>query len=258
MHPGPEMANQNGRARNADLPSVRRDEDRDRDRYGSMRDDDRPVDQRFYGGGADRFEDRRREGRDERFSESDRRREPYAGRDREARGERGDLRGHRTPVEAMPRQDQLLRGAYRDHDESSCDLSHRADRLYGEPYGQPRGPIDERVWEVRGGAGPTGAAARERMPPSRGPHHGKGPAGFQRSDERIHELVCEALTYDGEIDATHLEVSVKDGEVTLIGTIEDRRMKRLAEDCVEAVPGVTDVHNQLRIGEPPDTKHRPS
>jgi osmotically-inducible protein OsmY len=84
---------------------------------------------------------------------------------------------------------------------------------------------------------------------NRGPHHGKGPVGFQRSDERIKETACEALTDHGDIDASHIEVSVKAGEVTLSGTVEDRRTKRLAEDCVEAVPGVKDVHNQLRIGE---------
>jgi osmotically-inducible protein OsmY len=76
--------------------------------------------------------------------------------------------------------------------------------------------------------------------------------------------VCEALTVDGEIDATWIEVSVKGGEVTLAGAIEDRRMKRLAEDCVEAVPGVKDAHNELWIGGPEraagpaDRKHRPS
>jgi osmotically-inducible protein OsmY len=28
-------------------------------------------------------------------------------------------------------------------------------------------------------------------------------------------------------------------------------MKRLAEDCVERIPGVRDVHNQLRIARTP-------
>jgi hypothetical protein len=81
----------------------------------------------------------------------------------------------------------------------------------------------------------------------RGPHRGKGPQGFQRSDERIREAVCEALTDHDDIDATNVEVSVKNGEVALTGTVEDRTMKRLAEDCVERVPGVRDVHNQLHI-----------
>jgi hypothetical protein len=281
------MPNQNGRAypgRTAHLPSFHRDDDRDR--HGAMRDDDREFDDRYEPGRSWRPDDRgergerdertsrrleqgfgdRRSGdprfgdrdddrgwgrRDERFSESDRSRDPYGFRDREDRGERDrgelrvDIRGQRNPGEVMPRQDQLLRGAYRDHDESSRDLSYRTGR-YGEPAGAPHGSLDERPREARDAGGPV----RERMAQRRGPHAGKGPVGFQRSDERIRELVCEALTDDGEIDATRIEVSVKGGEVALTGAIEDRRMKRLAEDCVEAVPGVKDVHNQLRIGEP--------
>ncbi len=293
MHSRRGMANQNGRShpgRNAHLPSFHRDDDRDRDRHGAMRDDDRELgdryepgrswrpddrgdrgergnrdfDQRFDQRFDDRFDDppgdrddRRWGRRDERFSESDRGRGAYGVSDREDRGERSrgelrvDIQGYRTPVEGMSRQDQLLRGAYRDHDESNRDLSYRASPPHGEPAG-PYTPSDERVREMRGGAGP----ARGRMPPSRGPHSGKGPVGFQRSDERIRELVCEALTDDGEVDASHIEVSVKGGEVTLTGAIEDRRMKRLAEDCVEAVPGVKDVHNQLRIGPPAMTADR--
>jgi hypothetical protein len=81
----------------------------------------------------------------------------------------------------------------------------------------------------------------------RGPHRGKGPQGFQRSDERIREAVCEALTDHDDIDATNVEVSVKNGEVSLTGVVEDRYMKRLAEDCVDRVSGVRDVHNQLHI-----------
>jgi len=219
-------------------------------RFGEPRfGDPRFGDPRF----GDRDDDRGWGRRDERFSESDRGRDPYGYRDRDDRGElRVDVRGARNPVEAMPRQDQLLRGAYRDHDESSRDLSYRAGPS-GEPARGPRGSLDERPREPRGGAmGP----ARERMPQRRGPHAGKGPVGFQRSDERIRELVCEALTDDGEIDASRIEVSVKGGEVALTGSIEDRRMKRLAEDCVEEVPGVKDVHNQLRIGESSTTPDR--
>jgi osmotically-inducible protein OsmY len=81
----------------------------------------------------------------------------------------------------------------------------------------------------------------------RGPHRGKGPKGFMRSDDRVRELVCEALTDDEEVDASNIEVTVKGGEVTLAGSVEDREMKRRAEDCVERVGGVRDVHNQLHI-----------
>jgi hypothetical protein len=79
-------------------------------------------------------------------------------------------------------------------------------------------------------------------------HRGKGPSGYMRSDDRIRESVCEALMEDDHVDATHIDVSVKDGEVTLSGTVEDRRQKRMAEDCIENLAGVKDVVNQLRIG----------
>ncbi|HEX5061610.1 MAG TPA: BON domain-containing protein [Kofleriaceae bacterium] len=78
-------------------------------------------------------------------------------------------------------------------------------------------------------------------------HRGKGPANYTRSDERIRELVCEALTDDHDVDATRIEVTVTDGEVSLAGTVEDRYQKRMAENCAECVSGVKDVHNQLRI-----------
>ncbi|HET9483310.1 MAG TPA: BON domain-containing protein [Xanthomonadales bacterium] len=78
-------------------------------------------------------------------------------------------------------------------------------------------------------------------------HRGKGPQGYTRSDDRIREQVCEMLSDDDHIDATHIEVVVKNGEVILTGTVEDRRMKRLAEDLVERAPGVKDVQNQLRV-----------
>ncbi|HEX2690539.1 MAG TPA: BON domain-containing protein [Kofleriaceae bacterium] len=98
-----------------------------------------------------------------------------------------------------------------------------------------------------GEGGQSGSQAGDMSSTMRGQHHGKGPSGFQRSDDRIKEMVCEALTDHGDIDATNIEVTVKAGEVTLTGTVEDRRMKRVAEECVENVRGVKDVQNQLRI-----------
>lgn len=78
-------------------------------------------------------------------------------------------------------------------------------------------------------------------------YRGKGPAGYTRSDERIRETVCEILTEHDQIDATNIEVTVKNGEVVLSGTVEDRRQKRLAEDVVADVSGVKDVQNQIRV-----------
>ena len=80
-----------------------------------------------------------------------------------------------------------------------------------------------------------------------GPHTGRGPAGYRRSDERIEEEACARLTRHGWVDATNIEVEVEDGIVTLRGEVEDRRSKRLAEDAVGSIAGVHDVMNMVSI-----------
>jgi len=99
-----------------------------------------------------------------------------------------------------------------------------------------------------GGYGPgTGfAGQRGGQGVQRGQFAGRGPRGYRRSDDRIREDINEALTSNPDIDATEIVVIVESCEVTLSGTVEDRRDKRLAEDIAESVPGVNDVHNQLR------------
>lgn len=81
---------------------------------------------------------------------------------------------------------------------------------------------------------------------SRGRYTGMGPRGYRRSDERIREDVSDRLAEHGDLDASDIEVEVKDGEVTLTGTVESRMAKRLAEDLAESCSGVRDVMNQLK------------
>jgi hypothetical protein len=83
----------------------------------------------------------------------------------------------------------------------------------------------------------------------RGGYRGKGPLGYTRSDDRIRETVCEVLSDDDNVDASQIEVTVRNGEVILSGTVEDRHSKRLAEDLVERLPGVKDVQNQIKVQE---------
>jgi hypothetical protein len=80
-----------------------------------------------------------------------------------------------------------------------------------------------------------------------GQHRGRGPRGYQRSDERIKEDVCQCLTDDHHIDATDIEVAVRDREVILTGKVSTRAQKRHAEDLIERLPGVRDVINSLRV-----------
>lgn len=82
---------------------------------------------------------------------------------------------------------------------------------------------------------------------ARGMHAGRGPRGYKRSDERIREDVCDRLMQHDEIDASEIDVTVSDGEVTLQGTVENRQMKHMIENVIDSVHGVQEVHNQLRI-----------
>ena len=92
-----------------------------------------------------------------------------------------------------------------------------------------------------------GADLRGAVEARAGRFAGRGPRGYQRSDERIRENVCDLLLEASHVDASGFDVQVSGGEVTLEGAVADRRMKRDAEDLVEQVPGVTQVHNHLRI-----------
>ena len=94
--------------------------------------------------------------------------------------------------------------------------------------------------------GDEAAAGQLDLSRDRG-YAGKGPRAYRRSDERICEDVNEALTRHPGVDATDVTVTVKDCEVTLTGTVSDRRAKRAAEDAADSVAGVIDVQNQLRV-----------
>jgi hypothetical protein len=76
---------------------------------------------------------------------------------------------------------------------------------------------------------------------------GKAPKGYRRSDERIREELCETIMRRPDVDASEVDVLVKDGEVTLTGTVHERRMKRRIEDIAEDILGVADVHNQIKV-----------
>ncbi len=84
----------------------------------------------------------------------------------------------------------------------------------------------------------------------RGPYTGQGPRGYQRSDDRIREAVCERLSQHGMLDARDVDIVVARGEVTLRGSVPSRWAKREAEDVSESVSGVQDVHNELRVTQP--------
>ncbi|MEX0784726.1 MAG: BON domain-containing protein [Dehalococcoidia bacterium] len=120
----------------------------------------------------------------------------------------------------------------------------------GGPYGME---YPESGYQGPGGygemyRGEMGQYSGQSRESSYGQYSGRGPKGYQRSDDRIREDVCERLTQAWDVDAEDIDVRVSNGEVTLSGSVMDRYQKRMAEDAIERVPGIRDVNNQLRAG----------
>ena len=120
---------------------------------------------------------------------------------------------------------------------------NRGNNQYGQTRGQYGGQYEGQYgggqWGgfYYGGLGGFGEQGR---------YAGRGPKNWQRSDDRIKEDVNERLTEHPQIDATEIDIQVRNGEVSVSGSVEDRRIKRMVEDLVEGVSGVKEVHNQLR------------
>lgn len=120
--------------------------------------------------------------------------------------------------------------------------SHGGDYGGWRQYGESRGFLEKAGDEIASWFGDEDAAKRREMD-----HRGRGPSDYTRSDERIREDVNDNLTQDWRVDASHVRVTVTDGEVTLDGHVDSRQAKRRAEDIADDVTGVKHVQNNLRI-----------
>ena len=111
-------------------------------------------------------------------------------------------------------------------------------------------PEDDENWnEGYGHLGGRGwrEGLDDAMHRGQGPHAGRGPRSFKRTDSRIEEDINERLTEHSWIDATDVEVSVENGEVTLRGRVDNLEAKDLAEEIAESAFGVKSVDNQIRV-----------
>ncbi|MDB4975237.1 MAG: hypothetical protein JWN48_3578 [Myxococcaceae bacterium] len=82
--------------------------------------------------------------------------------------------------------------------------------------------------------------------PGRGRFYGRMPQGYSRSDERIREDICDQLSH-GHIDPSEISVKVESGVVTLEGFASNRAEKFHIEEVADAVLGVKDIDNRVRI-----------
>ena len=101
--------------------------------------------------------------------------------------------------------------------------------------------------EVASWFGDDDAERRRDVDKRMGPHRGKGPKGYQRSDERIKDDVNDRLSDDSFIDASDIDVTCENCEVVLTGKVDTKEEKRRAEDIAERVSGVKNVENRLKV-----------
>jgi len=238
--------------------------------YGSQSDSDRFNDDRNEGNRRNRefgygntfrdddYSGRGSYGRDETWHEQ---RTYGAGRDRH---DRPQVHWHERDREL--RSGQPYQGTYGGTGDSSYftgsqgswavgaprvpSSSYGGNQHYGADYRQHgydaddgrRGFWDRASDEVASWFGDDGAARRREQD-----HRGRGPQNYTRSDERIRDDANDKLTDDWRVDARNVTVSVKDGEVTLNGTVASREAKRRAEDVVDDISGVKHVQNNLRV-----------
>ena len=88
-----------------------------------------------------------------------------------------------------------------------------------------------------------------------------GPKNYERPDERVLGDVCDRLAHHPDVDVSDVTVDVDKGLVKLGGTVGDRRQKYIVEEIADAVYGVKDVENQIRVrrpGEGADSAQRDS
>lgn len=116
-----------------------------------------------------------------------------------------------------------------------------------EPRDEERGFLERAGDEVASWFGDSDAEMRRARDHHEGPHRGRGPEGYKRSDSRIEEDVHDQLSDDSWLDASSVKVRVEDGEVTLDGTVDSRSSKRRAEDLCDSVSGVRHCQNNLRV-----------
>ena len=128
-------------------------------------------------------------------------------------------------------------------------MADRDERNRGEFSGAPRS------WTESAGGDLSGDWARDPYPRDFGGYYardgvsfrGRGPKNYRRADHRIAEEIHHRLTDDHDVDASNIDVTVDNGDVTLQGTVDSRRTKRIAEEIVYECRGVHDVHNRLKI-----------
>jgi osmotically-inducible protein OsmY len=87
------------------------------------------------------------------------------------------------------------------------------------------------------------------MDPAAPSLRGRGPKGYARTDAHLRHAIEEALAADPTLDPGGVEVGVKDGKVTLAGSVAGRRSREAVLAIAAAIAGANAVAHTLKISE---------
>lgn len=153
----------------------------------------------------------------------------------------------RMPEYNQPRggQDRYSQGGTSQY--SGQGQSGIGQRLFGNDMGGGQFDPSHQNWGERSNYGNFSSGQRSMSGQQPQQHRGRGPKGYQRTDQRIEEDVCERLCDDPNVDASDVTVTVKDSVVTLEGSVDSRTCKHRIEDIADSCSGVKDVQNRLSV-----------
>ena len=75
------------------------------------------------------------------------------------------------------------------------------------------------------------------------------PVRASETDDRIESAFKATYVYKTYLKGDAVRAEVKDGVVTLTGTVAEESHKTLAQEAVASLPGVTRIYNQLATGD---------
>lgn len=166
---------------------------------------------------------------------------------------------HGNPERRLPRESE--RGIW---DDERRREDERWAGVHAEERRWPSGAESTRRYEVERGAsrsepraypmyglGDQPAQAHQEYGYGRGGDAGyrrsEGPRNYRRADDRVHDAVCTRLAHEDGLDVSEVTVHVREGVVTMEGTVNDRRSKYEIEEIAESVFGVRDVVNHIHV-----------
>src|SRR5512146_1667616 len=138
-------------------------------------------------------------------------------------------------------------GGYYGYGDEAPEIPTELEREYAyDLYGD--GP--EGGWAQAAPNAHPGAAPGTPRRPKPAPKYPPGPKGYQRTDQRMREDICDQLMRTGHIDSSDVTVEVSGAKVQLDGSVPARWMKHAIENLADVCPGVQDIKNRISVKKP--------